>query len=193
MSANFFSNYSEKLISILRDFDWSSVNILAEELDNCWNNGGNVYLCGNGGSAGNASHLANDFIYGIAKCKGEGLKSISLNDNISVLTCLANDVGYDYVFSEQLAVLGKKDDILIALSGSGNSMNIVNAILEAKSLKMKTHAILGFDGGKCKKNVENSIHFAVNDMQLSEDLQLIVGHMAMKWLYNSRKDSKGID
>lgn len=193
MPFNFFSNYSEQLISVLSDFDWSSVSILAEEMDKCWNNGGSLYLCGNGGSAGNASHLANDFIYGIAKSKGEGLKSISLNDNLSVLTCLANDVGYDYVFSEQLAVLGKKDDLLIALSGSGNSMNIVNAILEAKSLKMKTHAILGFDGGKCKKIVENPIHFAVNDMQLSEDLQLVVGHMIMKWLFNTRKERKELN
>ena len=143
--------------------------------------------CGNGGSAGNASHLANDFIYGVAMTKGKGIKAISLNANVSVLTCLANDVGYDSIFSEQLAVLANPNDILIALSGSGNSANIISAINEAKMLNVKSYAILGFDGGECKKIADHSIHLEINDMQLSEDFQLIVGHMLMKWLYKSKQ------
>jgi D-sedoheptulose 7-phosphate isomerase len=120
MSNIFFSDYAIRLTSILEDSDWSKVSSLADDLLACWQNGNQVFLCGNGGSAGNASHLANDFIYGAAKSKGEGLKAISLNANVSVVTCLANDVGYDSIFSEQLAVLAKPNDILIALSGSGN-------------------------------------------------------------------------
>ena len=187
MSIDFFLNYSKNLNLILESADWSSVSVLGQDLKTCWLNGNNVFLCGNGGSAGNASHLANDLIYGVAKKKGEGIKSISLSDNSSVITCLANDVGYENIFSEQLAVLGKKGDILIALSGSGNSSNIISVVHEAHSLGIKSHAILGFDGGECKKIVNNSIHFDINDMQLSEDLQLIVGHMLMKWLYSEKK------
>ena len=105
MTQIFFSDYANKLSSILKASDWGKVSILADDLLECWQNGNQVFLCGNGGSAGNASHLANDFIYGVARSKGEGLKAISLSGNVSVITCLANDVGYDSIFSEQLAVL----------------------------------------------------------------------------------------
>ena len=188
MSNVFFSDYTKKLTSVLERSDWSLVSKLSEDLLSCWQSGNQVFLCGNGGSSGNASHLANDFIYGTAKTKGQGLKAISLNDNNSVITCLANDVGYDSIFTEQLAVLANPNDILIALSGSGNSNNIVSVINEAKVLEVKSYAILGFDGGNCKKIVDHPIHFQINDMQISEDLQLIVGHMLMKWLYKSKKE-----
>ena len=102
--------------------------------------------------------------------------------NTSVITCLANDIGYDEIFSEQLRVKGNKDDILILLSGSGNSSNIIKAIETADKLKIRTFAILGFDGGKAKKLVQYPIHFNINDMQISEDMQLIVGHICMKYL-----------
>ena len=190
MTQIFFSDYANKLSSILKESDWNKVSILADDLLECWQNGNQVFLCGNGGSAGNASHLANDFIYGVARSKGEGLKAISLSGNVSVITCLANDVGYDSIFSEQLAVLARPNDILIALSGSGNSSNIVSVINEAKVLGVKSYAILGFDGGECKKISDHAIHFDINDMQLSEDLQLIVGHMLMKKLYDSKKSIK---
>ena len=187
MSNIFFKDYITKLTSVLDANDLSIVSSLANDLLTCWNNGNQVFLCGNGGSAGNASHLANDFIYGVAMTKGKGIKAISLNANVSVLTCLANDVGYDSIFSEQLAVLANPNDILIALSGSGNSANIISAINEAKMLNVKSYAILGFDGGECKKIADHSIHLEINDMQLSEDFQLIVGHMLMKWLYKSKQ------
>jgi len=187
MSNVFFSNYANNLTSVLESSDWSTVSKLAEDLFSCWQSGNQVFLCGNGGSSGNASHLANDFIYGIAKSKGQGLKAISLNDNNSIITCLANDVGYDSIFSEQLAVLANPNDIIITLSGSGNSANIVSVINEARELGVKSYSILGFDGGKCKKIADHPIHFQINDMQISEDLQLIVGHMLMKSLYESIK------
>ena len=187
MSDVFFKNYTNSLSSALQKVDLSVVTNLAKDILACWNSGNQVFLCGNGGSAGNASHLANDLIYGVAKSKGKGIKAISLNANVSVITCLANDVGYDSIFSEQLAVLANPNDILIALSGSGNSSNIIEVIKEAKMMNVKSYAILGVDGGECKKIANHSIHMEINDMQLSEDFQLIVGHMLMKWLYNSKK------
>ena len=160
----------------------NSVPILANSLLDAWKLGSLIYLCGNGGSAANATHLANDFIYGAGKTNGVGLRTESLSANPSILTCLANDIGYDEVYAEQLRVKGNPDDLLIVLSGSGNSPNVVKALEVANMIGMKTFAILGFGGGRCKELVQHSIHFEVNDMQIAEDLQLIVGHICMQWL-----------
>lgn len=178
--------YSKKLQLVLAQADWCNVGTLASDVLACWKKGGQVFLCGNGGSAGNAIHLANDFLYGIAKETGKGMKVCALSANPAILTCLANDVGYDSIYSEQMAVLGNPGDILIALSGSGNSPNIIKAIEIAKRKKVKSFAILGFDGGLCKKKADVAIHFEINDMQIAEDLQLIVGHMIMQYLYSNK-------
>jgi D-sedoheptulose 7-phosphate isomerase len=179
-------NYSSKLQIVLSSSDWINVDILAQEMMRCWQEKQQVFLCGNGGSAGNAVHLANDFLYGIAKKTGGGLRVNSLSANTAVMTCLANDVGYDSIFSEQLAVQAQAGDLLIALSGSGNSPNIIRVIEQAKKMGVKSCAILGFTGGKCKELADLPIHFPVNDMQIAEDMQLIVGHMMMQWLYSNR-------
>lgn len=180
-----YVNYANRLSSLLLSFDWQNVEQLAQDIAGVWENGGQVFFCGNGGSAGNAIHLANDFVYGVAKKTGGGIRAISLSANSAVITCLANDVGYEHIYSEQLAVQGNSGDILIALSGSGNSQNIVNTILQAKKMDIKSYAILGFSGGKCKDIADVPIHFPIDDMQISEDMQLIVGHMIMQKLYNS--------
>lgn len=183
---DFILSYSTRLQEVLATSDWSSVNLLAQDMLRCWQEKRQVFFCGNGGSAGNAVHLANDFLYGIAKKTGGGLKVQALSANSAVMTCLANDVGYESIFSEQLAVQAQAGDLLVALSGSGNSPNIVRVIEQAKAMGVKSYAILGFTGGKCKELADVPIHFPVNDMQISEDLQLIVGHMMMQWLYSNR-------
>ena len=91
-------------------------------------------------------------------------------------------MAYEDTFSHQLTVLGRTGDILIVLSGSGNSPNIVKAVVKAKELGMETFALLGFSGGKCLELVDTAIHFAVDDMQIAEDCQQIVGHVIMQWL-----------
>jgi len=179
-------DYSSKLQEVLASSDWSSVNLLAQDMLRCWREKHQVFFCGNGGSAGNAIHLANDFLYGIAIKTGGGLKVQALSANPAVITCLANDVGYESIFSEQLAVQAQAGDLLIALSGSGNSPNILRVIEQAKFMDIKSYAVLGFTGGKCKELVDVPIHFPVNDMQIAEDMQLIVGHMIMQWLYSNR-------
>ena len=181
-----FTDYSRRLQAVLASADWSSVHQLAQALLESWQQGRRVFLCGNGGSAGNAIHLANDFLYGTAKKTGGGIRAIALPANTAVLTCLANDIGYDYIFSEQLAVQAQKGDLLIALSGSGNSGNIVRALEQASAMGVKSFAILGFSGGKSMQLADSAIHFPVNDMQIAEDLQLIVGHMVMQWLHTQR-------
>ncbi len=177
-----FAAYASRLQRVLEDADWSGVALLARELRDCWATGRQVFICGNGGSAGNAMHLANDFLYGVSKTAGQGLRVTALPANASVLTCLANDVGYNEVFSYQLAVQARPGEVLIALSGSGNSPNIIKALQQAARSGMRTYAVLGYDGGRARSMVDVAIHFAVDDMQIAEDLQLVVGHMVMQWL-----------
>jgi D-sedoheptulose 7-phosphate isomerase len=185
-------DYSSRLQDVLANSDWSNVNLLAQDMLRCWQEKRQVFFCGNGGSAGNAIHLANDFLYGIAKKTGGGLRVNALSANSAVITCLANDVGYENIFSEQLAVQARAGDLLIALSGSGNSPNIVKVIQQAKSMGIKTYAILGFTGGECKKLADVPIHFSVNDMQIAEDLQLIVGHMLMQSLHSWHRNGTSV-
>ena len=184
-----FADYSRRLQKVLATADWSGVYQLAKAMLESWQQGRRVFLCGNGGSAGNAIHLANDFLYGIAKTTGGGLRVMALSANSAVMTCLANDIGYDRIFSEQLAVQAQKGDLLIALSGSGNSGNILRVLEQARVMGVGSFAILGFSGGKSKQLADVAIHFPVDDMQIAEDLQLIVGHMVMQWLYASRPKS----
>jgi len=184
----FCAGYANKLSDVLGSSDWAGVAQLGEDMRECWLVGRQVFFCGNGGSAGNAIHLANDFLYGIAKRTGAGLKVQALSANPAVMTCLANDVGYDYIYSEQLAVLAEPGDLLIVLSGSGNSPNILRVLEQANSMGVKSCAILGYTGGQCKSLADFSIHFPVDDMQIAEDMQLVVGHMLMKWLHQNQPD-----
>ena len=182
MPNNFFSGYANRLQDVLSSSDWSNVSLLASDLHACWKEKRQVFLCGNGGSAGNAIHLANDFLYGVAKQTGGGIRVQALSANAAVMTCLGNDIGYEHIFSEQLAVQAQAGDLLIVLSGSGNSPNIISAIKQATKMDVKSYAVLGFSGGVCKEISDVAIHFPVNDMQIAEDLQLVVGHMLMQWL-----------
>jgi D-sedoheptulose 7-phosphate isomerase len=175
-------NYADKLSRALNLDAMQDIQELAEALLEAWRGGRYIYLCGNGGSAGNAIHIANDFIYGAGVKNGRGMRIEALSANAAVLTCLANDLGYENIYSEQIRVKGNPGDILVILSGSGNSPNVAKAIETGNAIGMQTFAILGFSGGRCKELAHHSIHFAIDDMQIAEDLQLIVGHICMQWL-----------
>jgi D-sedoheptulose 7-phosphate isomerase len=182
----YFQDYSRRLNATLAAFDWTPVERLADELFDCWKTGRQVFFCGNGGSAGNANHLANDFMYPLSKRKGSGIRVHSLSANPAILTCLANDEGYDNIFAFQLGVLARPGDVLVAFSGSGNSASIIKALDEAKRLGMRSYAVLGFSGGKAKQLADVPIHFEVDDMQIAEDTQTILGHMIVQWLFARR-------
>jgi D-sedoheptulose 7-phosphate isomerase len=185
-----FSKFADSYLERLRDavslIRLDRVEELSKALLECWQSGNQVFIIGNGGSAGNAIHLANDFIYGISKTLGSGIRMQALPANQAMLSCLGNDLGYDRVFSHQLAVMGSRGDLLIALSGSGNSPNILRAIEQARLLQMRSFGILGYTGGQALGLCDCAIHVPVNDMQISEDTQLIVGHILMQWLYAQR-------
>lgn len=184
---NFVSSYTMRLNKAIAIIPHEDVQILAETLQAAWGQKKSIFLCGNGGSAGNAIHIANDWIYGAGVNEGIGLRVEALSANSAVLTCLGNDIGYEKIYSEQLRVKANSGDVLIVLSGSGNSPNVVAALELGNSIGMTTFAILGFDGGKCKTLAHHAIHFETNDMQISEDLQLIVGHICMQWLCQEGK------
>ena len=177
-----FLDYTQRLHTSLQGADWDAVAKLTDSVRAAWRDGRRVFLCGNGGSAGNALHIANDLHYGIGKGKRPGLRVTALPANVSVLTCLANDEGYADIYSRQLAVDANKGDVLVVLSGSGNSPNILAALTQAKEMGLESFAILGFSGGKAKAMADTAIHFAINDMQISEDVQVILFHMIMQWL-----------
>lgn len=177
-------NYIDKLSHALSLDAMLQIETLGEALREAWRDGRNIFLCGNGGSAGNAVHLANDLLYGagVNNSGGGGLRVEALSANPAVLTCLANDLGYDQIYAEQIKVKGRPGDVLIVLSGSGNSPNIVKALEAGNAINMKTFAILAYTGGLCKGLAQHLIHFEIDDMQIAEDLQLIVGHICMQWL-----------
>ena len=187
-----FDAYSQNLQNALMQINKAQIIELAKHLKLCWIEGRRLWICGNGGSAANAVHLANDFIYGISKEYGTGLKVTSLSANPAVITCLANDVDYDSIYSMQLAVQAEEGDILMVLSGSGNSPNIIKALEQAKKQNVTSYALLGYTGGKAKELADVAIHFPIDDMQISEDLQVIVGHMLMQWLYQNKPTKEAL-
>ena len=188
----FTNEYLQKLSSCFTIDQVSQMEVLSESLENVWENNNTVFLCGNGGSGANALHIANDLHFGLGDMlinKKNGLKADALTSNTAVLSCLANDLGYESIFSNQIDVKASKGDILIALSGSGNSPNIIKAINLAKDKGIKTFSILGFDGGICKNISDFPIHFHIGDMQIAEDTQVIVLNICIKWIIN-RKNEK---
>lgn len=162
------------------------MSLLAADLAEVWRAGRQVFICGNGGSAANAIHWANDFLYPVAKTSGRGMKMHALPANASTLTCLGNDLGYDQIFSRQLTSQAEKDDLLIVLSGSGNSPNVLRALETARDLGMKSYAIVAFDGGKARTLADVPIHFPVDDMQIAEDVQMNICHMLLQALAAAR-------
>ena len=184
--------YMKLLDEVIDDDVISKCYELARDLEKAWLEKKRIYVCGNGGSGANALHIANDLHYGIGKIGPEdsspGMKVEALSGNIAIVTCLANDEGYENIYSKQLENKGEKNDILIVLSGSGNSENVVRGIQKANELGMISYAITAFDGGKCARIAHKSIHIKAHDMQIAEDVQLIIGHLCMKWLNNQRRN-----
>lgn len=181
-----FTDYSRRLAATLEIFDWTPVEELATDLLDCWTTGRQLFVCGNGGSAGNANHVVNDLLYPVSKRLGSGIRAHSLSENPAVLTCLGNDEGYDNVYAYQLAVMANPGDILVVFSGSGNSGNILKVLEEARKRGVKSYAVLGYSGGKAKAMCDVPIHFALDDMQIAEDTQTIIFHMIVQWLYAQR-------
>ena len=173
-------DYTELMNDSLKRLDETIINEFKESIIKCRNENKTLFICGNGGSAGNSNHIANDFLYGLNSKSRNYLSVESLSANVSVLTCLGNDIGYENIYSYQLKTKAKKGDCLLVLSGSGNSKNILNALDVAKAIGIKTIGILGYDGGAAKNKVDIAIHINCADMQIAEDGQMLICHYLIK-------------
>lgn len=151
-------------------------------IDATFRAGKKIVTCGNGGSAYTASHYITDWNKMVNLATGKKFRGISLCDNIGLITAFGNDISFDEVFSGQLKAILDEGDLLIAISGSGNSINVINAVEYANSIGAVTLAIVGYDGGKLKNISKNSVWVPSMDMQLCEDVHLMFGHLVMKTL-----------
>lgn len=170
-------NYFNLLKQSVDGLDRKAIISFVDSLLEARKNGNNIYIMGNGGSASTASHFTCDFNKGLSYKKDIRFKMICLNDNIATMLAYSNDLGYENVFVEQLKNFLKKDDVVIGISGSGNSKNILNAIEYANIIGAKTVGLTGFDGGKLKDIVDISIHADINNMQVAEDVHMTICHM----------------
>jgi D-sedoheptulose 7-phosphate isomerase len=162
-----FAHLSQELLS--------SFDVIAEIFTQTIEGGHTVFWCGNGGSAAESSHLAAELI-GRFKSNRKALPSISLSSDLSVITCIANDFGYEKVFSRQLSALAKKGDILIVLSTSGESKNIVEVLSLAKQIQIKSIAFLGNGGGQASKIADFSIIIDSSETARIQEMHLLLGH-----------------
>jgi len=144
--------------------------------------GKKIITCGNGGSAYTASHYVTDWNKMTNLATGKRFRGISLCDNIGLVTAFGNDIGYDEVFAGQLKTILDEGDLVVAISGSGNSASVVRAVEYANGAGADTLAIVGFDGGKLKPLAKCSVWVPSFDMQLCEELHVMFGHMVMKTL-----------
>lgn len=163
----------------LEDLKVADIEHVLELFMEAYNREGTIYVFGNGGSASTASHMANDFNKGISEYVEKKFRLICLNDNIATLMAIANDIGYDEVFRFQLKNKLKANDLVVGISGSGNSKNVVYAVEYAKERHIKTLGICGYDGGKLKQTADAVFHVAVHNMQIVEDVHMILNHLLM--------------
>ena len=138
-----------------------------------------IFICGNGGSASTSQHFAVDLGVGTLKYSGKAIKVISLVENSAVLTATANDLQYEKIFSEQVSLLGESGDLLILISASGNSLNLLNAASASRDIGMKNLTITGFDGGKLRDFGDFIIHIdtPLGAYGMTEDIHMAICHM----------------
>lgn len=179
--------YIQKEINALQNLDLEALNDAMGAIMEAWGKDATIYTMGNGGSAATASHMVCDFNKGISSEIGRKFRLQCLNDNTSIVVAIANDISYDEVFSYQLKDILTKDDLIIAISGSGNSKNIIKAVEYAREVGSKIIGITGYSGGKLMDMADYKMHVAIDDMQITEDLHMMFDHMMMQVFCNNLK------
>jgi D-sedoheptulose 7-phosphate isomerase len=183
VTSKHFQLYVAELVGLIEVMNFDLIEKVCLEILKVRKSMGTIFIIGNGGSAATASHMATDLMFGSNLVNPE-LRAISLVDNSSILTATGNDVNFTQVFSRQLKNLGRRGDILITISASGNSPNLIEAIKEARNLKMQSVGITGFDGGLTKTLVDFPIHVPtkIGSYGQVEDLHLMINHMITSYL-----------
>ncbi len=173
----FATSYKQDLVNAVAQIDTDKVGLATSWLREARDAGRHIFTCGNGGSASTASHFVCDIVKGASYGREKRFRIMALTDSLATLTAYSNDVNFDSVFVEQLKNFANRGDILIAISGSGNSPNVVQAAEYARSAGCKTIGLTGRDGGKLGKAVELNIQVPVQHMGRIEDAHLIICHM----------------
>ena len=170
--------YFERLRQVLNGIDHSEIDRFVDLLLQARRSGRNIFFAGNGGSAATSSHFANDLSIGTRQQKNP-FKVISLVDNVATLSAIGNDYGYDQIFARQIKVYGQSDDLLVGISASGNSPNLLRAFEAGEKIGLITVSITAFDGGKLKKIADHSVHVPTNAGEYgpAEDAHLILDHL----------------
>ena len=184
LSINDYSkSYLDYLPSVLNSIALSDIEKFIEVLLEARERESSIFFIGNGGSAATASHFANDIAIG-TRTYEKPFRAISLCDNQAVITAIANDDGYEKIFSQQLQVLLKKQDVVVAISASGNSPNLLDAIDTAKKMNTITVGISAFDGGKMKEMVDISVHVPTEKGEYgpAEDAHMVLDHLVSNYL-----------
>jgi D-sedoheptulose 7-phosphate isomerase len=173
-----FPEYLQYFIKTLQDLDLAEIDRFMDLLVDCYENDRAVYIIGNGGSAANASHLATDLAKGSLRSmqQTKRLRAMSLTDNVGILTAYGNDEGYASIFEQQLRSYAKPGDVVIAISGSGNSPNVIAAMEWANANGLTTVGVTGFGGGKLRTMVQYPVHVPLNDMCTSESVHSFIFH-----------------
>ena len=179
----FAEAYIQYLQTVMRSIDPLEIGRFIATLLDARRRKATVFFIGNGGSAATASHFANDLAFGTNDYE-QPFRVISLADNVSVLTALGNDFGYEEIFVRQLRVLGKQGDVLVAISASGNSPNLIKAFDYAVLVGIKTVAITAFDGGKMRTMADEGIHVPTGPKEYgpAEDAHMVLDHLVGAYL-----------
>lgn len=191
---NHFKGYINKVGETLNRINTSELEAVVKSITDCYNRGGMIFIFGNGGSSATASHVAGDYLKGITIGMEKRLRIICLSDNTPGLMAIANDFSYDDIFVEQLKNFIKTGDLVIGISGSGNSLNVLKALNLAKEKKVESIAFVGFLGGKAKSIADVCVHIPVSDMEITEDLHLLCFHAIKQELIrtiNAKQESLG--
>jgi D-sedoheptulose 7-phosphate isomerase len=177
--------YYEKEEKIIKSLDTDELNEAMNALLDAYNKEATIYVFGNGGSSATASHMMVDFNKGACSEVEKRFHFVCLNDNIPTLMAIGNDIGFENVFYYQLENKLTKDDVVLAISGSGNSHNIIKAVEYAKQQGAKIIGMTGYDGGKLDKLSDYHLHAPIDDMQITEDIHMSFDHMMMQifWRY----------
>lgn len=178
------NEHLKRTVEVLEKTDLEAVSALVEKLYEAYQDGTRVFICGNGGSAATASHFSEDLAKSTIKDQTvqKRLRVNSLTDSVPFISALGNDWGYDTVFREQLVTSAEEGDILISISGSGNSPNVINAVQWAMDNGLFTVGFSGFNGGKLKSMVDLSVHSPVLDMEVAENTHMVVVHLVVSGL-----------
>ncbi len=177
VTTDYVRSYLDRLSAVLKSIDPEQVSRVGALLCAARAEGRHVFICGNGGSAATSSHIAVDLGKGASRNRDKRFRVISLTDNVPWMTALGNDLSYDDIFVEQLKNFAERGDVLLAISGSGNSKNVLKAVEYANQVGCRTVGLSGFAGGKLKNLVTDHVWIKAEHMGLIEDGQMVVGHV----------------